>query len=112
MLSASRLNRLMAHTNPFPTALPLLLAVPIALAGFAFFSVPEQQEEPGSRQPIMIPASQVTVDRSPSRPPVPLLAPADLQGNAGHMTEYKFADQVSVLAASDDMPEDPQSEPS
>jgi hypothetical protein len=102
----------MAHTNPFPTALPLLLAVPIALAGFAFFSVPEQQEEPGSRQPIMIPASQVTVDRSPSRPPVPLLAPADLQGNAGHMTEYKFADQVSVLAASDDMPEDPQSEPS
>jgi len=102
----------MVHEHPFPTALPLLLVVPIALAGITFFSVPERSEEAGYRQPIIIPAPQLSIERSPSSELVQLSMPANLQDNAGSMTEYKFADQVSVLAAADDMPEDPPSEPS
>jgi len=102
----------MALAHPFPTALPLLLVVPIALAGVAFFSMPESQNEAGYRRPITIPAHQLSIERSPSSELVQPPMPADLQDDAGHMIEYQFADQVSVLAAADDMPEDPSSEPS
>jgi hypothetical protein len=107
MLRALPLGRIMAYARLHSATIPLVFAVPVALVGAALLSSPEFRDGAGQKEPIVIRAVQAPVSAA-SSPDGPILKIAEPpESSIFNLTEYKFADQISVLSATDDVPQDP-----